>query len=66
MYDNLLSIKSICLAKTKVLKINNGERMNSSDIQSEISAISKLVDSNTINQEMVTEIGRLIKEKEKQ
>lgn len=40
--------------------------MNSSDIQSEISAISKLVDSNPIDQAMVTEIDRLIKDKEKQ
>lgn len=40
--------------------------MNSSDIQSEISALSKLVDSNPIDQAMVTEIDRLIKDKEKQ
>lgn len=40
--------------------------MNSSDIQSEISAISKLVDSIPIDQAMVTEIDRLIKDKEKQ
>lgn len=40
--------------------------MNSSDIQSEISAQSKLVDSNPINQAMVTEIDRHIKDKEKQ
>ena len=40
--------------------------MNSSDIQSEISAISTLVDSIPIDQAMVTEIDRLIKDKEKQ
>lgn len=40
--------------------------MNSSDILSEISAISKLVDSIPIDQAMVTEISRLIKDKEKQ
>jgi hypothetical protein len=40
--------------------------MNSSDIPSEIFAISKLVDSIPIDQAMVTEIDRLIKDKEKQ
>ena len=40
--------------------------MNSSDIQSEISAQSKLVDSISIDQAMVTEIDRHIKDKEKQ
>ena len=40
--------------------------MNSSDIQSEISAQSKLVESISMDQAMVTEIDRHIKEKEKQ
>lgn len=40
--------------------------MNSSDIQMEISAQSKLVDSIPIDQAMVTEIDRHIKDKEKQ
>lgn len=40
--------------------------MNSFDIQSEISAISNLVDSIRLDQAMVTEIDRLIKDKEKQ
>lgn len=40
--------------------------MNSSDIQSEISAISNLVDSIRLDQTKVTEIDRLIKDKEKQ
>lgn len=40
--------------------------MNSSDIQSEISAQSNLVDSIPIDQAMVTEIDRHIKDKEKQ
>jgi hypothetical protein len=40
--------------------------MNSFDIQSEISAQSKLVDSISIDQAMVTEIDRHIKDKEKQ
>lgn len=40
--------------------------MNSSDIQSEISAQSKLVDSISIDQAMITEIDRHIKDKEKQ
>lgn len=40
--------------------------MNSSDIQSEISAQSKLVDSIPIDQAMITEIDRHIKDKEKQ
>jgi hypothetical protein len=47
-------------------KLNNGEKMNSSDIQSEISAQAKLVDSIAIDQEKVTEIDRHIKEQEKQ
>lgn len=40
--------------------------MNSSDIQSEISAQSKLVDAITLNQAMVTEIDSHIKDIEKQ
>lgn len=52
--------------KLTTFKIKYGEEMNSSDIQSEISAISKLVDSIPIDQPMVTEIDRLIKDKEKQ
>lgn len=40
--------------------------MNSSDIQSEISAQSTLVDTIPIDQAMVTEIDRHIKDKEKQ
>jgi hypothetical protein len=40
--------------------------MNSSDIQSEISAQSKLVDAIALNQAMVTEIDQHIKDKEKQ
>lgn len=40
--------------------------MNSSDIQSEISAQSKLVEKISMNQAMITEIDRHIKEQEKQ
>ncbi len=40
--------------------------MNSSDIQSEISAQSKLVETISMNQAMITEIDRHIKDQEKQ
>jgi hypothetical protein len=52
--------------KIEPKKIIFGETMDSSDIQSEISVQSKLVDAIAIDQSLVTEIDRHIKDKEQQ
>lgn len=61
------SKKPFAWQKTRDLqKLNTEKEMNSSDIQSEISAQSKLVEEISMNQAMVTEIDRHIKDQEKQ